>query len=93
MDEGGVPDARLLILKDVRDGAWWFATDTSTAKAGQLSLNPVAALTFYWPTIGRQVRLRGAVRSGTTAENEHDYLARGAAARAVVVAAQETSET
>lgn len=81
----------MLILKDVRDDGWWFATDASTAKARQLALNPVAALTFYWPAIGRQVRLRGTVRSGSAADSERDLLARGVAARAVVVAAQTSS--
>lgn len=84
--DDGVPDARTLILKDLRDGDWWFATDVKSAKAAQLAANPVAALTFYWPTIGRQVRLRGHVRSGSAAENERDFLERRVSARALVAA-------
>lgn len=49
VDAEGVPDTRLLVLKDLTaDGAWCFAGKRDSAKGRQLSTNPVAALTFYW---------------------------------------------
>jgi pyridoxamine 5'-phosphate oxidase len=35
-DAGGVPDARILILKDVDEQGWWFATSRASAKGSQL---------------------------------------------------------
>ncbi len=32
-DEDGRPDARILLLKDLDDEAWWFATSSASAKA------------------------------------------------------------
>ncbi|MGE7388419.1 pyridoxine/pyridoxamine 5'-phosphate oxidase [Streptomyces sp. NPDC004126] len=84
VDEAGDPDARVLILKDVdADGAGWrFAGHAFSPKGHQLSVHPRAALTFYWPEHGRQVRLRGPVTPGSARDNAEDFLARPATARA-----------
>lgn len=84
-DASGAPDARVLILKDVDEHGWWFATDGASAKGCQLSEHPAAALTFYWPQRGRQVRVRGAVVRGTPERSAADFLARGSSARAVAL--------
>ncbi len=76
-DGGGVPDARILILKDVDEQGWWFATSRVSAKGGQLGERPAAALTFYWPLQARQVRVRGPVVTGSPERSAADFLARG----------------
>jgi pyridoxamine 5'-phosphate oxidase len=43
-------------------------------KAGELAANPRAALCFYWPTLGAQVRVEGAV-SPVGAEESDAYFA------------------
>src|SRR5271154_1704701 len=60
-DSDGRPDARVLILKDVDADGWWFATASHSATGQQLASQPSAALTFYWPALARQVRIRGGV--------------------------------
>jgi pyridoxamine 5'-phosphate oxidase len=55
------PNARFLILKDLGDRGWQFATHRTSPKGQELKENPVAALTFFWPTTARQVRLSGVV--------------------------------
>ncbi|MCR8630613.1 pyridoxine/pyridoxamine 5'-phosphate oxidase [Paenibacillus radicis (ex Xue et al. 2023)] len=59
VDADGYPDARVLILKDVVGDAFYFATGSESRKGQQLKGNPHVALTFYWPQLGRQVRIRG----------------------------------
>ncbi|WP_232247394.1 pyridoxine/pyridoxamine 5'-phosphate oxidase [Kitasatospora azatica] len=63
------PDGRVLVLRDVDPaaGLWWFAGDADSPKGRQLAAEPRAALTFYWPQLGRQVRVRGTVQSGEAA--------------------------
>ena len=58
VDAAGVPDTRVLILKDVDAGGWHFAISTVSRKGADLAAHPVAALTFYWPEVVRQVRVR-----------------------------------
>jgi pyridoxamine 5'-phosphate oxidase len=62
VDETGRPWARVLICKDVTpDGGWHLAVSSVSRKGRQLTANPVAALTFYWPQLGRQIRVAGAI--------------------------------
>ncbi|MDT5078758.1 MAG: pyridoxamine 5-phosphate oxidase [Mycobacterium sp.] len=81
----GHPDARVLILKDVDDAGWHFAVSSASKKGADLSSNPVAALTFYWPQLVRQVRLRGAVIADPPDVTAADFLARSDGARALVL--------
>jgi pyridoxamine 5'-phosphate oxidase len=86
-DERG-PDARVLILKDLDDRGWWFATSSSSPKGRQLARSAHAALTFHWPLVGRQVRVRGPVIRGSAAESAADFADRSAGARAVALASR-----
>ena len=54
-DASGTPDARVLILKELDERGWWFATGDEGTKSIQLADQPSTALTFYWPLVARQV--------------------------------------
>ncbi|WP_432509211.1 pyridoxal 5'-phosphate synthase [Kineococcus auxinigenes] len=82
VDAAGRPDARVLVLKDVADSALWVASGAGSPKGRQLASVPVAALVFYWPQQGRQVRVRGRVRAGGERESARDFLERPAHGRA-----------
>jgi pyridoxamine 5'-phosphate oxidase len=82
VDETGRPWARVLICKDVTpDGGWHFAVSSVSRKGRQLAANPVAALTFYWPQLGRQIRVAGAVTQDRADVAAADFLARPAGSR------------
>jgi pyridoxamine 5'-phosphate oxidase len=87
-DAEGNPDARVLILKDLDEDGWWFATSSASGKGQQLEQRPVAALTFYWRTLGRQVRIRGTVLGADAERSADDFRGRSAAARAVALASR-----
>ena len=57
IDQSGRPDARMLILKDLDGAGWHFAVHAASRKGRDLATRPVAALTFYWPELVRQVKL------------------------------------
>ena len=82
VDGDGRPDARVLILKDLDQRGWHFATSRHSPKGQQLAQNANAALTFYWPTLGRQVRIRGTVLVLGAEAAAADFWARPPAARA-----------
>ncbi|MFF8832471.1 pyridoxal 5'-phosphate synthase [Streptomyces sp. NPDC015131] len=86
VDADGRPDVRTVMLHGADERGWHFASHATSAKGRQLAAVPDAALHFYWPVQGRQVRLRGRVSSGTPEEAYADLHARstGALAAALV---------
>ncbi|WP_165068464.1 pyridoxine/pyridoxamine 5'-phosphate oxidase [Marisediminicola senii] len=86
----GAPSARTLLLKDLTAEGFWFASLTTAQKGADLTANPRAALTFYWPEHGRQVRVVGTVREGPRAVSERDFLARHPTARARAMAGDQS---
>ncbi|GGU09108.1 MULTISPECIES: pyridoxine/pyridoxamine 5'-phosphate oxidase [Streptomyces] len=94
-DEDGRPDVRVLMLHDADARGWHFASHATSAKGRQLAARPEAALGFYWPGQGRQVRVRGRVATGTPEESYADLHARstGALASALVQRQSEVLES
>jgi pyridoxamine 5'-phosphate oxidase len=78
----GDPSARVLILKNVDEDGWQFAVHGSSPKGRDLVRHPAAALTFYWPVLARQVRVRGPVAAEPADRSAADFLARPAGSRA-----------
>ena len=74
-DDRGRPSSRVLICKDV-DGAgrWYFASGAASGKGRDLAVNPHAALSFWWPGQGRQIRIRGAVIPAGAQASAADFL-------------------
>jgi pyridoxamine 5'-phosphate oxidase len=85
-DAAGRPSSRVVVLHDVVDGGWRFATDSRSRKATDIAVNPRAALSFYWREQARQVRLDGPVRSMGARASAADFLARSPASRAAGLA-------
>src|SRR5580704_7960990 len=85
-DEQGRPSSRVLICKDVDgDARWYFASGAASGKGRDLAVNPHAAVSFWWPQQGRQIRIRGpAVPAGGQA-SAADFLARPPASRAAAL--------
>ncbi|GMA38791.1 pyridoxine/pyridoxamine 5'-phosphate oxidase [Mobilicoccus caccae] len=83
-DADGIPDARLLILKDVGERGWAFASTASSRKGEQLADNPAAALSFWWQPLTRAVRVRGRAVEGTPEESAADLAARSPQAQSLV---------
>ncbi|QWF80416.1 pyridoxine/pyridoxamine 5'-phosphate oxidase [Amycolatopsis sp. CA-230715] len=81
VDADDVPDARVVILKDVDAAGWYVATSSESPKGVQLGKHPMAALTFFWAARGRQVRIRGTVTPSPSEVSRNDFLARSPESR------------
>lgn len=75
-DAGGLPDARMVLLKDFDTQGFVFYTNTDSDKGRQLEANPQAALLFHWKSLRRQVRVRGPVAPVTDAEADAYFASR-----------------
>jgi pyridoxamine 5'-phosphate oxidase len=72
----GRPSSRMLILKDIDDNGWHFATSRESRKGQELTANPHAALNFFWQQQGRQVRVAGSVVELSREASASDWQAR-----------------
>lgn len=62
VDANGDPDARVVIVREIGEHGLTFYSDTRSRKAVQLLVGGRGAMVAYWPALGRQVRLRGAIK-------------------------------
>jgi len=66
----GRPSLRMVLLKESGPGGFVFFTGYESRKAADLLENPLAAMTFWWPSQERQVRLEGPVGKISAAESD-----------------------
>ena len=77
----GLPDVRMVLLKDFDASGLTFYTNVESAKGRQLADNPQAAACFHWRTIRRQVRCRGAVAPVAPEEADAYFATRARGAK------------
>lgn len=70
VDEQGRPHCRVLLLKALDERGFTFFTNYESDKGRQLAASPHAALTFFWPTLERQVRIEGWVEKVAPEESD-----------------------
>ncbi|MBH3337864.1 pyridoxamine 5'-phosphate oxidase [Pseudomonas mendocina] len=76
VDEQGRPHCRVLLLKGLDERGFTFFSNYDSAKGRQLAARPFAAMTFFWPSLERQVRIEGRVERVTAAESDGYYQVR-----------------
>lgn len=61
VDSDGMPNARMVLLKDVEDGAFVFYTNYGSKKSEEVTAAGKAAFVMHWKSLRRQIRVRGHV--------------------------------
>ncbi len=61
VDENGLPNVRMVLLKEIADDGFVFYTNYGSAKGRELAQNGKAAVVMHWKSLRRQIRLRGLV--------------------------------
>lgn len=75
ISKDGFPNSRIVLLKEL-DKGFVFFTNYESAKGKELTSNPKASLTFFWPEIERQVRVVGTVSKVSAQESDTYFLSR-----------------
>jgi len=70
--EDGIPNGRIVLLKEV-DTGFVFFTNYESQKGKEIAKNPLASLTFFWPELERQVRIKGKIEK-VSAELSDEYF-------------------
>lgn len=76
VDDTGMPDARMVLVRDVTPAGIAFFGNYHSAKGRQLDVTPAAAAVFPWLALHRQVRVRGAVVRLPAAESDAYFALR-----------------
>jgi pyridoxamine 5'-phosphate oxidase len=76
VDSDGLPDLRMVLMKEWDRRGFVFYTNRQSAKGLELDATWKAAANFHCKSLRRQVRLRGPVEEVTTAESDAYFASR-----------------
>lgn len=76
VDTQGRPTCRMVLLKGFDERGFVFYTNRQSPKGQHLAANPFAALCFYWPSLGDQVRIEGRVELTSDEESDAYFASR-----------------
>jgi len=61
VDAAGLPNVRMVLLKEIEAHAFVFYTNYESAKGGELVASGRAAFVLHWKSLRRQIRVRGLI--------------------------------
>ncbi|UWP99945.1 pyridoxamine 5'-phosphate oxidase [Aliiroseovarius crassostreae] len=61
VDPEGMPNSRMVLLKEIEDDAFVFYTNYGSAKAQEIEATGKASFVMHWKSLRRQIRVRGTV--------------------------------
>lgn len=59
VDDGGMPNVRMVLLKEIEADAFVFYTNYGSKKGREIEASGKAAFVLHWKSLRRQVRVRG----------------------------------
>ncbi|WP_323777987.1 pyridoxamine 5'-phosphate oxidase [Leisingera sp.] len=81
VDEDGLPNSRMVLLKEIEDGAFVFYTNYESTKAQELDQAGKAAFVMHWKSLRRQIRVRGIVSREDGPQADEYYKSRSLKSR------------
>ncbi|MGB5862684.1 MAG: pyridoxamine 5'-phosphate oxidase [Sulfitobacter sp.] len=91
VDADGMPNARVVLLKDIEDDAFVFYTNYTSAKAQELDHAGRAAFVMHWKSTRRQVRARGLITRESGDKADTYYKSRSLKSRLGAWASDQSS--
>ncbi|WP_394890741.1 pyridoxamine 5'-phosphate oxidase [Mesorhizobium sp. AaZ16] len=76
VDETGMPNVRMVLLKGFDEQGFVFYTNLESIKGREILASMKAAMCFHWKSLRRQVRVRGPVEIVSDAEADAYYATR-----------------
>ncbi|WP_412057672.1 pyridoxamine 5'-phosphate oxidase [Bartonella sp. DGB2] len=76
VDSTGLPDVRMVLLKEFDTRGFVFYTNYESTKGQQILHTMKAALCFHWKSLRRQIRIRGKIEQINDAQADHYYHSR-----------------
>lgn len=90
VDEDGLPNVRMVLLKGVDERGFVFYTNYESAKGRELLGQKKAAVCFHWKSLRRQIRIRGDIHTVSDEEADAYYNSRDRGSRIGAWASQQS---
>ena len=81
VDASGLPNVRMVLLKEIEDDAFVFYTNYGSRKAQEIDQAGKAAFVMHWKSLRRQIRVRGTVSREDGAQADAYYASRSLKSR------------
>ena len=81
VDSAGLPNVRMVLLKEIEAGSFVFYTNYESAKAGELDSAGKAAFVLHWKSLRRQIRVRGTITREDGPQADAYYASRSIKSR------------
>lgn len=81
VDAAGLPNARMVLLKEIEADAFVFYTNYESRKAEEIEATGKAAFVLHWKSLRRQIRARGTVTREEGPQADAYYRSRSLASR------------
>lgn len=90
VDGDGLPNVRMVLLKEIEAAAFVFYTNYGSAKGRELQASGKAAFVMHWKSLRRQVRVRGPVVREEGPQADEYYASRSLQSRLGAWASQQS---
>lgn len=81
VDADGMPNARMVLLKEIEEDAFVFYTNYDSKKGQELTQSGKAAFVMHWKSLRRQIRVRGTVEREDGPQADDYYSSRSLKSR------------
>lgn len=81
VDGDGMPNARMVLLKEIEDDAFVFYTNYDSRKGQEIQSAGKAAFVMHWKSLRRQIRVRGTVTREDGEKADEYYASRSLKSR------------
>ena len=90
VDDRGMPNIRVVLLKAIEHNGFVFFTNYSSRKGQEIASSGKAAINIHWKSLGRQIRVRGAIAKVSTTVSDEYYQSRPLGSRIGAWASQQS---
>ncbi|MEO1108325.1 MAG: pyridoxamine 5'-phosphate oxidase [Pseudomonadota bacterium] len=81
VDQDGMPNVRMVLLKEIEPDSFVFYTNYESTKASELDGAGKAAFVMHWKSLRRQIRVRGIITRETGPKADEYYASRSLKSR------------
>jgi len=85
------PNSRIVLLRGLEDG-FIFYTNYKSQKGREIEKNPKAHINFYWPSLERQVRIKGMINKTSAKVSDKYFLSRPLKSRIGAILSDQSTE-
>ena len=85
------PNSRIVLLRGLEDG-FIFYTNYNSQKGREIEKHPKAHINFYWPSLERQVRIKGIINKTSAEVSDKYFLSRPLKSRIGAILSDQSTE-